>query len=924
MERGNHDPLLITTKLAIPPLYLKKIISRTHAYTALDSGLQRPLTLITAPAGFGKTTLVSEWIRRRQLAAAWVSLEPGDNSVQRFWCYILTALGQLHPDLQQLGEYWQKEQHPPDIENMLTQLINTTMALAQDTVLVLDDYHTISLPEIQQTLTFLLKHLPPCLHIILITRREPALPLARFRVQGKLTELRTNDLRFTEEEASLFLLQTMNLTLRPEDVLELRKRTEGWIAGLQLAALSLQERGSYTSIAQFIKTFSGLNRNVLNYLTDEVLQHLPEKVQNFLLQTSVLERLTASLCDAVTDTTESEAVLEWLEQNNLFLNALDNQQRWYRYDQLFLELLRYRLKQKYEALLPTLHRRAGLWYEQHGMDIEVIQHALLAEDMQWAAQLIERHAWNFIQNGEEFQVHSWLAHLPENTVSSRPMLAFLHAYTSFLQGEMDAYEQWLAQAEQVWQQEQNTQLLSGVCDLRARVALARGNGQQALQFAQQALAHLEKDTDSPFYCCALVHLGAGALLQGDLIQANHYLTEGYRLSHKYGYIPTALTAALYRGMLQKQQGNLRGALQTFQQIYAETGVGFLWSTATAHIQLADLYLEWNDLSTALAHMHQAQQLSQQLPTEDFKAADRYLVQARLAWLQEEHEQALTYLDQAEQSSQIFGPNPTFLARIVELRLQFLLQQKDHKAARQWLIQYTPSLTAATSNAEKEYWIMAQARLFITQSQGQAAIQLLETAYQDSYEHGHVKSQISLLTLLTLAYHSEGNTQATMQKLEQVLLLAEPGGYIRVFIDEGPIMAALLTELYSRYQRHTSADTTTVSLGYLYTLLSSFGTEAQPPRWLVSQDNDDELIDKLSEREYMVLGLIAEGLSNQEIAQKLVVTVSTIKTHLNNIYAKLHVHTRLQAVTRAYDIGVLRRSEVDTEPLAHPRITQHLP
>ncbi|GCE26822.1 LuxR family transcriptional regulator [Dictyobacter alpinus] len=923
MERGNHDPQLITTKLAIPPLYLKKTISRTHVYAAMDAGLQRPLTLINAPAGFGKTTLVSEWIRQRHLAAAWVTLEAADNSVLRFWCYILTALGQFDPTLQELSIHWQKAQEPLDTEGTLTQLINIAMTFAQDTVLVLDDYHTISLPEIQHTLTFLLKHLPPCLHIILITRREPPLPLARFRVQGKLTELRTNDLRFTEDETGLFLLQTMNLALSPDDVLELWKRTEGWIAGLQLAALSLQERGSYASITQFIKTFSGLNRNVLNYLTDEVLQHLPEKVQEFLLQTSILERLNTSLCNAVTATTDSEAMLEWLEQNNLFLNALDNQQCWYRYDQLFLDLLRYRLKQKHEELLPELHHRAGCWYEQHGMDIDVIKHALLAEDMEWAAQLIERHAWNFIQSGEEFQVHSWLSHLPEYTLSSRPMLAFLHAYTSFLQVEMDAYEQWLTQAEQLWQQEQNTRQLSGVCDLRVRVALSCGNGQLALKFAQQALDLLEGDTASPFYCSSLVHLGAGSLFQGDLAQASHYLTEGHRLSLKHGYIPIALTASIYHGILQKQQGNLRGALQTFQQVYAEPDTSILWSTEAAHIYLADLHREWNDLPTALEHIQQAQRLSTQLPAKDFKAADRYLVQAQLAWLQEEREQALTWLDQAEHSSQCFGVNSAFLARVAELRLRFLLHQGDRNVARQWQTQYAPLSTTTMSSYEKEYWAMAQARLLLAQNQSRAALQILEEPYQNSVRQGRVKSQISLLILLTRGYHMEGNTQATMQKLEQVLLLAEPGGYVRSFIDEGQIMAALLTELYSRYQRHATTDTASISLGYLYTLLSAFGTETQPPRWLIAQDNDDDLIDKLSEREYMVLGLIAEGLSNQEIAQKLVVTVSTIKTHLNNIYAKLHVHTRLQAVTRAYDIGVLRRSEVDTEPLAQPHTTQKL-
>ncbi|MBV9230325.1 MAG: hypothetical protein JOZ18_13515, partial [Chloroflexi bacterium] len=355
-----------------------------------------------------------------------------------------------------------------------------------------------------------------------------------------------------------------------------------------------------------------------------------------------------------------------------------------------------------------------------------------------------------------------------------------------------------------------------------------------------------------------------------------------------------------------------------QQIVLEGTKNTLWIQVAAHTYLADIYREWNDLPSALEQSQHALRLTEQAQREGFATAHRFLVAARIAWLQDNYHQAMNLLDQAEQSSQRFGPNPTLLAQIIEQRTRFLLQRTEHTSAQQWFNQYAPAVMDKLPPYAQEYWGCAHARLLIDAGQSQEALQILEPLYQRAYQQKRTASEITLLILLTLAHHIGGNTQQTLHALEQTLMLAEPGGYTRIFIDEGAIMAALLTELYSRYQRRSGSEPQHIALGYVYTLLHSFGSEIQPPIWLVSPENEETMIEKLSEREYMVLGLIAEGLSNQEIAQKLVVTVSTIKTHLNNIYAKLHVHTRLQAVTRAYDLGVLRRSEIDTEPLAHPR------
>ncbi len=406
MERGSRDPLLLTTKLAIPQSYLKRIIPRTSIYTQFDEGLQKPLMIVTAPVGFGKTTTLSEWLRQRALKAAWVSLGSADNDLACFWHYLITALNQLYPLHCTEIETWQQGSQPYNLEAMLTMLINLLMAVPEQMILVLDDYHTITEDTIHQSLTFLLEHLPAQVHIILVTRIDPPLPLARLRVQGKLTEIRTAALRFTPQETRAFLKHSMGLTLSETDTREMNTRTEGWIAGLQLAALSL--RTDSATSEKFIQAFNGSNRYILTYLTEEVLVHTSEEVQKFLLMTSILDCLQATLCDAVTEQSESQIILEQLAQSNLFLIALDNQQQWYRYDRLFVETLHHRLKQTYPQLISTLHTRASAWYEQHGCIADATHHA--AEAKASASHILRptQHTLHSSTEEKEAQPPLWL------------------------------------------------------------------------------------------------------------------------------------------------------------------------------------------------------------------------------------------------------------------------------------------------------------------------------------------------------------------------------------------------------------------------------------------------------------------------------------------------------------------------------------
>jgi len=889
------DQLLLATKLAIPQTCLKRVVPRLRLNSELDAGMYVPFTLITAPAGFGKTMLIGTWIQQRESKAAWVTLESKDDELVRFWRYVIAALERHQPVIGEQIEAWLQELQPPNIEEMLTVLINALVALPHDVMLVLDNYQVITAPSIHHSLTFLLEHVPPHFHLIIATRVDPPLPLARFRVRGDLVELRAADLRFTEDEAKSFLLQSTGIALLAEDIAELNRSTEGWAAGLQLAALSLQGRDDRAGISKFINTFTGTNRHVFNYLTEEVLVRLPKDVQAFLLSTSILEQLNASLCDMLTQQSNGQAMLEWLGQADLFLISLDDQQYWYRYYHLFTDLLRHHLQQKQPTLVPLLHLRASTWYEQHDMLVDAVTHAFAAGDLERAANLTERCALSLIERGDDALMSSWLAKLPETIISARPLLGFLSACTFLSTARFEEYER---------RAEQNTEMLSRVFDLRAYAALLRRDGSPALAYAQRPIT-LAPEEEQFIGGNAAFTLGKGLAT----------LTQGYRSSQKSYHMDMLLHATILLGDIQVMQGNLYEAVHTFRQLIRGASEKTLWHRMTAHLRLCDIFREWNDLARAIEHWQQAMLLAKRSGQGDFATAAFPLLAARLAWARGEQKQVMAWFDKAEQSLQRLGEYHAHLAQILAYRVQFLLARGDVASARRWSERYT-SAEEGWDLSENDTWELMHARLSIAQGRIQEAVDLLEEMLQDAQAQRRVSSEIAILVLLVLAYHAQGNRQHAMQTLERVLARSEPGGYIRVFVDEGAVMGKLLAEYYSQSQKRSSDAQEVFSLEYVHTVLRAFGSEAQSSIWINPQNGEDGLIEKLSEREQEVLNLIAAGLSNHEIAQKLVVTVSTIKTHLNNIYAKLHVHTRLQAVTKAYDVGVLRRGEVDTEPLTY--------
>lgn len=918
MENGGGSALL-ATKLTIPASYVRKIVARNRLYNRLDDCIRAPLTLVTAPAGFGKTTLVSEWTRQRTVQTAWISLDDADNEPERFWEYFCAALDKFlistgNPVLTTLAG---RGSDGAGID--LAACINDLMALTQDVILVLDDYHTITSTSIHRNLTFLLEHAPPHFHLILISRIDPPFPLARMQVKCTVAMMRTTDLRFTDEETMVFFTESAQLTLSMDASKELGKRTEGWVAGLQLAALSLQSCDSPLAINDFIQHFTGTNRHIFTYLTDEVLSHLPECVQNFMLSTSVVERLQASLCDALTETTDGLEMLEWLDHANLFLVALDEQNSWFRYHPLFADLLRYHLKKQHPELVPILHLRASRWYEQHDMLKEAVAHAFAANAMEQAIALITNCAWSLLQQGEVRLVFSWFEKLENNFIISHPALAYLYVWSCL--GRVTQCEQILADVEQRWLAQDEQELLCRAYDMHAYLALMRAHGPQTIDYARQALA-LQTQVEKLAYLCgsSTVALGAGYVCSGEVVLAQVALIRGQHMCRSTQNMLAMWLATTYLGKVQMLQGRLHEASGTLLQVVQECPVDLL--CIEAGILLAEIYSEWNNLEKATEYVQHALCIAERTNRLGC-AVEGYMLAARVAWMRTECEQAMLWLERAEQTVQMMDDNQTAKAHLAHIGVHIRLACADPQSALYWRERYVPAQDEMLVFEREAYHCM-QARLCIAQNKPEEAIHLLQEVYQVAQDQGRVSSQIKLLVLLARAGHAAGYTQQTLQWLEQALTLACPEGYIRVFLDEGEALSILFSEMYHRYHKRYRYGLPEGLRHYIQQLLTASGVELADTIDMLVQVQPQTLIEHLSDRELEVLNLIARGASNQEIAQKLVVTLSTVKTHINNIYAKLNVHTRLQAVRKAQDIGILHTASVHPLPPPTTDSNHYLP
>ncbi|MCC6456148.1 MAG: helix-turn-helix transcriptional regulator [Caldilineaceae bacterium] len=923
---------ILATKLYVP-LPRPKVVSRPRLIAQLNEGLHGKLTLISAPAGFGKTTLVSEWLATlgagSPLGRAWLSLDEGDSDPTRFLAYLIAALQTITANL---GEGVLAALHspqPPSIEAMLTTLLNEIATSPNDFILVLDDYHTLDagspLSAVDQALAFLLDHLPPQMHLVISTREDPQLPLSRLRARGQMTELRATDLRFTPAEAAGFLNQVMGLNLSAAEVTALETRTEGWIAALQLAALSMRGR---KDVAQFVKDFTGDNRYIVDYLLEEVLRRQPERLRNFLLQTSVLDRLSGPLCDAVTAQNDSVALLDALERGNLFVVPLDDNRHWFRYHHLFADMLAAHALQEQPAQVPLLHQRASAWYAANGLPADAIRHALAAQDFARAADLVEL-AWPAMDG--RFQAATWLGWaraLPDELVRTRPVLSTAYAWALLNGGELEAAEARLRDAEQglesaaapangaemvVVDEVQFRTLPASLATARAYQAQARGDVSGSIQYGRRALDllpahdHLRRGP-----AAALLSLAHWA--NGDLEEAHRMLADAMANFQKTGNLNFAISGTYGLADIRITQGRLREAVKTYTQVLQfvlAQGEPLLRGTADLYWGLSELYHEQGDTDAATQHLLHSEALGEQaaLPNSMHRF---YRIQARFKQAQGDLAGALDLLDKAERD---YHRTPVPDVRpLAAWKARVRVAEGRVREALRWVQEAGLSVDDEPSYL-REFEHITLARVLLAEygrnpsgptshEAMRGAMRLLDRLLQAAEAGGRMGSVIEIRVLQALAHQAQGQDTPALVALQHALGLAEPEGYVRIFVDEGLPVARLLS----------AAAAQGMMPDYTGKLLAAFATpEAETlPRPGGTQNKADLplaspaqlLIEPLSARELEILQLIAQGLSNGEIGARLFLALSTVKGHNQNIFAKLQVQSRTEAIARARELGLL--------------------
>jgi LuxR family maltose regulon positive regulatory protein len=869
---------LLSTKLYVPDARPNGV-SRPRLIEQLNEGLSasRKLTLISAPAGFGKTTLVSEWITGRERPVAWLSLDEGDNDPIRFLAYLVAAVQTIAADIgETVLAALQSPQLPPT-ESLLTSLLNDIATKPGSFILVLDDYHVIDSQPVDEALVFLVEHLPPQMHLVIATREDPHLPLARLRARGQLTELRAADLRFTASEAAEFLNRVMGLGLSGEDISVLEARTEGWIAGLQLAAVSMQGHKNATG---FIKSFTGSHRFVLDYLVEEVLGQQSESVQTFLLRTSILDRMCGSLCDAVLldPSAPGQETLEYLEHANLFVIPLDNERRWYRYHHLFAELLRQRLQQSDD--MAGLHLRASQWYEDQGLELEAFRHAVAANDVERAGRLIRERGMPVHSLPVATAILDWLDSLPKPVLDARPWLWVRSATSTLMAGQITGVEEKLQAAEEAMQaadlDDKTRDLIGQIAAIRATLALLQSQPDATIMQSQRALEYLRPD-NLPFRSRANWALGFGYNRKGDRTSARQMYTEAIRQASGNIYYTVLATTSL--GQLQESENQLYQAAEIYQRSLQLLGDLGPPNASEEYIGLARIFYEWNDLDTAEQYGLQGLQLAQQYD----RAIDRFIIcevgLARIKLAQGDVSGAAAMLAQAQQSA-CQGNFTVRLPEIAAAQVPILLRQGQIDAAAQLAQQHELPLSLA--------------RVLLSQEDPAAALEVLEPFRQQMEAKGWADEQLKAMVLQAVALYLDQETARAVQVLGEALALAEPGGFIRIFVDEGAPMAKLLLEAASQGVRPD----------YISKLLAVFEAEKRKSEGKPQLPPAQFLIESLSQRELKILQLIALGLSNREIGERLYLALDTVKGYNRRIFDKLQVHSRTEVIARAHELGLL--------------------
>jgi LuxR family transcriptional regulator, maltose regulon positive regulatory protein len=902
---------LLETKLHVPRRR-QGLVARPRLIDRLSHGGESALMLVSAPAGFGKTTLLVDWLAAAVAdgrSAAWLSLDQRDNDPALFWAYLIAALKTAAPGVG-LSALSLLESPQPSMEAVLATLLNDLSAISNDVVLVLDDYHVIDARDVLDGMAFLLEHLPRQIRLVIASRADPALPLARLRGRGELVEIRAADLRFMPEEAAAYLNGVMGLGLTAEDVTALERRTEGWIAALQLAALSMRGRDN---VAGFITGFAGDDRYIVDYLVEEVLQRQSEQVRHFLLQTSILDRLSGPLCDAVTGRDGGKAMLEALDRGNLFLVPLDDRRQWYRYHQLFADVLQAHLLDEQPKDVSDLHRRASAWYEQIGEPSEAIVHALAAEDFERAADLVELAAPATRQYRQEVTLRRWLEALPEELLQVRPVLSNAYAGSLLVRGEVEGVESHLQDAER-WLDSatggppgslaRSPEMVvvdeEGFRALPASIAVHRAGQARILGDAAGTMAHARRALDLVGEDDHLGRGGAAALLglaywtSGDLDAAHRWYADGMASLKKAGYLSDLIGGAITQGDIQIAQGRLREAMTRYErglQIASQQAGTVLRGAADMHVGISMVLFERNDLAAAVQHLRTSKELGEAagLPQNSYRWR---VAMAGIRETEGDLDGAVDLLNEAQRLYvSDFSPE---VRPIPALRARVWIRQGRLADALDWVRERGLSVDEdLTYLREFEHITLARvllARYTTERAEGvlQDATRLLERLLRAADEGKRNGSVLGIVVLQALVQQSRGDMRAALASLRRALALAEPEGYVRTFVDEGPPMASLLK----------AAAKEGIAESYVHRLLAAFGkAEHSTP---LRQD----LIEPLSERELDVLRLLGTDLDGPDIARERVVSLNTVRTHTKNIYAKLGVNNRRAAVRRAHELDLL--------------------
>ncbi|WP_256760783.1 LuxR C-terminal-related transcriptional regulator [Cohnella sp. WQ 127256] len=855
---------ILSSKLYIPPL-TTNYVKRLRLIQMLDQSTHQKLTLVSASAGFGKTTLVSDWTHHSTRDVAWVSLERGDNAFVRFWTYVTVAIGQSHPGFAEEALPIFHSFGSLSIESSLSFFLNELNRIPRPITLVLDDYHLIESSDIHESVAYLLNYMPTFVHLILISRTAPQLPLSRLRARSQITELGNQDLRFSLEETQELQLKTANIKLSHDEAVLLEERTEGWAVGLIMAFHSLIGRDDQ---AHYIQAFSGNHRHVLDYLIDEVMLRQPQEVQTFLLETSILEQLSTSLCEAVTTSEESAQLLAYVERANLFIIPQDDTRTWYRYHHLFAEMLRNRSRQllgmKHQD---ELHRRAYVWFGEQGFYMEAIRHAMEAKQFDAAGQYMETYLPNIIQNGEQTNLLQWLEDMPLQSVIRHPNLFFFQEGNKVARGRTAEAQQYLDRAEQLLKSQ--PELFSA--DIVQTV-------QEKIRLYRNSIAYYTGDIDS------------------FMMQSANNL----HLLEKHGSIANVVNlgdALLYRGPIGFG-GRLRKIAYLSAKVSADEKLSRILHASlggNGFILLADLLYEWNRIPEAQQAVEKVL-YSGHFANNPSVLVPAYILLSKIKQAEGLEEQAKEIVLRAigeMQTSQ--SPRWQLLLEAQQARMQ--LAQGDIHSAAEWAGQRHVRITDQPSVA-REFEHLTLARILMAQRKRKQAVSWLIRLGNEAERTDRLASRIEILLLLSICYQGQADWTRAMRTLEQACRLAEPEDFIRLFLDEGQPLAELLSRWLTD---HSIEDDGLVTYAKkLLTLMEASGSSGLSDRG----SGGNPSTDMLTSREKEILQKIAEGLSNEEIAGQLYISSGTVKKYIHQLYGKLQAKNRVQAVSRAKEWNLL--------------------